>query len=72
MADPLSKINIKELIKVAALAAEAGLKCERATQAGVDVSDDAIRCDHLKKSVQQMLDVYNSNKNWNIEEGRNG
>lgn len=72
MADVLSKPNLAELKKAAALAADAAFKCAKATEAGVDVSADAERCTHLQRSIQQLLDVYDGSKNWKLPEQPNG
>jgi len=72
MADILSKPNISELKKAAALAADAWAKCQKGIDAGVDLGAEAERCGHLQRSIQQLLDVYDSGKNWKTTQGNNG
>ena len=72
MADVLSKPNISELKKAAALAADAWAKCEKGIQAGVDLGAEAERCGHLQRSIQQLLDVYDAGKNWKTGAGSSG
>lgn len=66
MAEPLTKASIAELKKASALAADAALKCRKAAAAGVDMGELEVRCDSLQKSLQQLLDIYDGGKNWNV------
>lgn len=72
MAEVLTKANLAELKKAAALAADAWQKCESAEQAGLDVGEQKERCRHLRSSIQQLLDVYDASKNWKIKDGVEG
>lgn len=61
MESPLSKPNIAELRKEAASLAQCRLKIEKMKQAGLDPGEAELRCEHLQKSLQQLLDVYGPN-----------
>lgn len=58
MDSPLSKASLADIRRAAGLAANAKTACERAQSAGIDMGETAVRCDHLTRSLQQLLDVY--------------
>jgi hypothetical protein len=58
MESPLSKASLADIRRAAGLAANAKAACERAASAGIDMTDAQVRCDHLQRSLQQLLDVY--------------
>lgn len=72
MAEPLSKANFTEIKKAASLAVEAVGKCEKAAAAGVELGELPTRCDGLRQSLQQFLDIYDVGKNWNVSQATNG
>lgn len=67
MADIMTRANLQELKKAAALAADAWNKCAKAEAAGIDVGEDKERCGHLQQSIQQLLNVYDASKNWSTD-----
>lgn len=58
MDSPLSKPDIAALRRAAARASDCRTKIERAKQAGLDVAEQELRCDHLQRALQQMIDAY--------------
>jgi hypothetical protein len=72
MAEPFSKANLAEIKKALALAVDAGTKCKKAAAAGVDVGEADTRCDLLTRSLQQLLDIYDVGKAWDVEAAKNG
>lgn len=61
MDSPLSKANIAEIKRTAAKVADCRIKIERAEAAGLDMTEQKLRCEHLSKSLQQLLDIYSQN-----------
>lgn len=60
MDGPLSKVQLGDIRRATARVADCRIRIERAKQAGLDFTEQEIRCDHLQKSLQQLLDVYTS------------
>ena len=58
MDSPLSKTDITALRRAAAKASDCRQKLERAKAAGLEVEEQELRCDHLQRSLQAMIDAY--------------
>lgn len=58
MESPLSKPDIAALRRAAAKAADCRQKLDRAKAAGLDVDEQELRCDHLQRALQSMIDAY--------------
>ena len=57
---PLSKPLLADVRRAAARAADCRIRIQRASAAGIDVTDQEVRCDHLQRALQQVIDVYAS------------
>lgn len=60
MDSPLSKPDIAALRRAAAKAHDCRRKIELAKQAGLSIEEQELRCDHLQRSLQAMIDAYSS------------